>query len=129
LQGSPTIPSVAVPIVPSPSGKFQRTVQLQRHIGARADGIFGPETTRRCRQNMVGWRTYVARMNRRVPHLGGNSNRALVSWVQEQGVRKGAYPANGIDGLTGPKTNHVIVVALKQRDGICGPLGYRQAVS
>lgn len=116
------------PEVPSPSGRFQRTKELQSLVGTKADGIFGPLTERACKQNMVGWTTYVRRMNSRVPHLGGNNNRTLVRWIQVQGVRKGAYPANLLDGLLGPKTNHIIVVALKQQDGICGPKGYKQAV-
>jgi peptidoglycan hydrolase-like protein with peptidoglycan-binding domain len=111
----------AVPPSPAPSpqptapGERGRIMELQRLLRVTADGVVGPATEGAMRRNMIGWRR----------DLPGNRNPNLVMWLQRQGRRKGY--ALKVDGQVGPEVNHLIVVVLGQRDGICGPNGYRAA--
>lgn len=108
------------PPAPSPSppaaGERGRIMELQRLLRVTADGAIGPNTVAAMSRNMIGWRR----------DLPGNRNPNLVSWLQRQGRRKGY--ALRVDGVVGAEVNHLIVVVLGQRDGICGANGYRAAV-
>lgn len=106
---------------------IERTKQFQRLVGVKDDGDFGKNTTAAALANMVGWPDAVKPSARK--SLRGNANKPLVRWLQEQGVRRGWYPASALDsGITGPGVNHIIVVGLKQSDSICGPDGFKNAV-
>lgn len=113
LGGRPG-PAPAPP--PTAPGQVGRIMELQRLLRVNADGIIGPITVAAMKRNMIGWRR----------DLPGNRNPNLVSWLQRQGRRKGY--ALRVDGIVGPEVNHLIVVVLAQRDGICGENGYRAAV-
>jgi hypothetical protein len=114
---APQPPKVVGPV--QSDGKAARTMELQRILRVKDDGIVGAKTTEAMDRNRIGW-------NRSLP---GNANKALVAWLQRQGQRIGAYPAGAgrVDGLVGPATNHLIVVGLGQRDGICGSAGFTKA--
>jgi hypothetical protein len=101
---------------PTAAGERGRIMELQRLLRVTADGIIGPITVAAMKRNMIGWHR----------DLAGNHNPNLVSWLQRQGRRKGY--ALRVDGIVGPEVNHLIVVVLGQRDGICGERGYRAAV-
>lgn len=113
LGGRPG-PAPAPP--PTAPGQVGRIMELQRLLRVNADGVIGPITVAAMKRNMIGWRR----------NLPGNRNPNLVSWLQRQGRRKGY--ALRVDGVVGPEVNHLIVVVLAQRDGICGENGYRAAV-
>lgn len=100
--------------LPTPVG---RTQELQRLLRVPDDGKIGPTTEAAMNRNMIGWRHDVA----------GNKNPNLVRWLQRQGRRKG-YALN-VDGVVGQEVNHLIVVVLGQSDGLCGPNGYRAALT
>jgi hypothetical protein len=101
---------------PTAPGEKGRIMELQRLLRVTADGIIGPKTVAAMRRNMISARR----------DFPGNHNPNLVSWLQRQGRRKGY--ALRVDGKVGPEVNHLIVVVLGQRDGICGENGYRAAV-
>lgn len=101
---------------PTAPGVKGRIMELQRLLRVTADGIIGPKTVAAMRRNMISARR----------DFPGNHNPNLVSWLQRQGRRKGY--ALRVDGKVGPQVNHLIVVVLGQRDGICGENGYRAAV-
>lgn len=114
LGAAPSPPSPSPP--PTAAGERGRIMELQRLLRVTADGAIGPNTVAAMSRNMIGWRR----------DLPGNRNPNLVSWLQRQGRRKGY--ALRVDGAVGAEVNHLIVVVLGQRDGICGPNGYRAAV-
>jgi hypothetical protein len=101
---------------PTAPGVKGRIMELQRLLRVTTDGIIGPRTVAAMRRNMISARRDFA----------GNHNPNLVAWLQRQGRRKGY--ALRVDGKVGPQVNHLIVVVLGQRDGICGENGYRAAV-
>lgn len=117
------------PPPPPPGDERGRIAELQALIGTGNDGIWGPNTEEACKRNMIGWPDYVrGHAPRLVDKLHGNNNRELVRWLQRQANRK--FNAGlAEDGAVGPATNHVIVVNLGQNDGVCGPNGFRAAVS
>lgn len=120
---APPPPRPALP--PPEESERDRIRQLQRFIGTRDDGIWGPNTEAACRANYLGWSTEVRRKGYRGP-LPGNLKPSLVAWVQTQ-INRRCRLAIKVDGRTGPETNHGIVVCLCQGDSICGPKGYREA--
>lgn len=93
-----------------------RLMELQRLLRVADDGVVGPKTLAAMRANVIGW-SY---------NVPGNRNPALVRWLQRQGNRKG-YPC-AVDGIVGQQVNHLIVNVLGQRDRLCGPLGYQEAL-
>jgi hypothetical protein len=135
---APAAPAPAKPPTPAkPPAETEkdRIRQFQRLVGADDDGIWGPDTEAAASRNLVGWVEEVDRRSRRtraqvVALLDGNRNKPLVRWLQQQGCRHRCYPCDAklLDGLTGPATNHYIVVCLGQTDGIAGPRAYRKAV-
>jgi len=114
LGAAPSPPAPGSP--PTAAGERGRIMELQRLLRVTADGAIGPNTVAAMSRNMIGWHR----------DLPGNRNPNLVSWLQRQGRRKGY--ALRVDGAVGAEVNHLIVVVLGQRDGICGPNGYRAAV-
>lgn len=107
-----------------PSGdEAERVRQLQRLVGTADDGDFGAKTTAACNGHFVGWQVEVNRRNPSKPKM--ENRRDVVEWLQHQANRRG-FPL-GVDGDTGPATNHWIVVGLGQSDAICGANGFRQA--
>lgn len=119
----PPPPAPAAP--PAESPEKARMRQLQGHVGTKTDGIWGPNTEAACAANYVGWSSYV-RSKGYKGTLAGNLKPGLVAWVQTQCNRKCGLGMD-VDGRTGPATNHGIVQCLGQRDGICGPNGFREA--
>lgn len=93
-----------------------RIKELQKLVGAKVDGIWGSNTEGQCLKHMVGWKKKQA-----------TNEKAIVLWLQKQGNRKFKYGMDE-DGVAGPQTNHLIVVGLRQSDGLCGPRGFREAV-
>lgn len=91
-----------------------RIKALQKLVGAKQDGQWGPNTEAACKKHMVGW-------NKK----GVKNEPAVVRWLQQQGPRKGY--AMDVDGRVGPQVNHFIVIVLGESDGICGPNGFRKA--
>jgi hypothetical protein len=110
-----TTPPPAPAPGPTAPGEVGRIMELQQLLRVNPDGIIGPVTVAAMSRNMIGWRR----------DLPGNRNPNLVRWLQRQGRRKGY--ALAVDGAVGPEVNHLIVVVLGQRDGICGPNCYRAA--
>lgn len=110
-----TTPPPAPAPGPTAPGEVGRIMELQQLLRVNPDGVIGPVTVAAMSRNMIGWRR----------DLPGNRNPNLVRWLQRQGRRKGY--ALAVDGAVGPEVNHLIVVVLGQRDGICGPNGYRAA--
>lgn len=113
---------------PTPLGDpvKERIKQVQRLVRVKDDGVIGPITNRAFSRHLIGWPEEVRRRTGRNVILHGNTHKNLVRWLQTQGRRKG-FPM-AVDGIVGSETNHLIVVLLHQRDGICGPRGYAEAV-
>lgn len=107
-------PATAAPVLPVTRGV--RTSELQMLLGVHPDGIIGPKTEAAMWKWRIAWRQ----------DAPGNHDASLVSWLQTQGNRLG-YPC-AIDGQVGPQVNHLIVVLLGQEDGVCGPVGYMEAL-
>lgn len=100
---------------------------LQSLLGVTPDGVIGPISEAAMKRNYIGWAKAVTAYYKRSVLLPGNNNRELVRWVQKNCNRRFAYGMPE-DGLTGPATNHAIVVGLGQRDSICGPNGFKAAL-
>lgn len=131
LGAAPAVAPAPPPPPPppvTPGSQRQRAMELQRLLGVRADGVIGPATEAAMRARMIGWPRYVRhRAPRLVDDLHGNRRPELVKWLQRQLNRKaGGF---GVDGRVGPNTNHGIVVVLGQSDGVCGPNGFKAAVT
>jgi hypothetical protein len=110
--GKTTPPAPKPKPVPTTAGQRGRLMELQKILRVSADGVVGEKTTAAMRAQMIGWHK----------DLPGNNNPTLVKWLQRQGVRKGHTLA--VDGIVGEQVNHLIVLVLHQRDGVCGPVGY-----
>lgn len=116
--GASTPPAPAPRPPATGTGFAGRLKTLQGLLRVRQDGVWGPATERAALANMIGWHKNVQ----------GNRNAALVKFLQTQGNRK-FNPDQKVDGIVGPAVNHLIVVQLAQKDGLCGPAGWKKVLA
>jgi hypothetical protein len=126
VNGGTYTPPQPGPVQPAPAGR-ENLKWLQSLLGVTPDGLMGPITEAAMKRNYIGWQKAVNAFYGRAVALPGNGNRELVRWVQKNCNRRFGYNMQE-DGLTGPATNHAIVVGLGQRDSICGPNGFKAAL-
>lgn len=108
---------------PAVSSKVDRIKKLQRLVGVKDDGIWGPDTEGGINRNLIAWSGGPAHKS-----FAGNKNGNLVKFLREQGNRK-FNDRMAVTSTVDAAVNHLIVVQLGQRDGIAGPNAWKKAVS
>lgn len=122
--GYPAYDESPAPTPPPPvGGETERIRDLQRRLGIRDDGDFGPITAGRCNKRVIGWQQEVNRKNRSRPHMENDG--PLVAFLKQQANRRWSSGLNPANTTVGPGVNSVIVNLLHQADSICGANGYR----